>query len=532
MHTQCSTTRTDSRFLYGRFSVALVLLLASHGSAQTFNWTNSENDNQFSNLSNWSGSPASLTGQNNAIWQIDLVGDNRAEVNSAIGDVNRDILLGVTPFGKGELFIGNGGSLRPTRDLSVGDSGGEGTLRIEGGALSVGRNMRLGRQGGGDGFGRVSVDGGSLSVVSSLFVGQSNRSQNEFTLMNDGSVDVGSTLNVAHQQESQGTLRIMGGTLSAGNGVFADGGQGPSTATLSISGNGSLVTTAGGMRFAAANGGATANVNLSGNGSLTSQTNLAFAFGDDSIATLDISGGSMNAINSFLTFGQGDGSQVLVNMTGGEINTDRLSWANSASSTAVLNMTGGIINVIATSDAGTRGAMSFGDGQGQLNLSGTAIIAAERLRMNAGGTLDLDGNSQLYLAGSTVSEAPTFDFSEQFLQGDWSGVNGRINFSSFESKLLVAGETDNWNPGSPLTVNYAELFNTAIANDVFTHDVAGGMFHVGFDGTNSFVRITAVPEPSQLAMLGTAGLIVALRIRRRENAGLTPSNGFLNDCDP
>jgi hypothetical protein len=486
----------------------LSLLTVSHSQGQTFNWTNTQNDNDFANLLNWSDSPGGFTGSD-ATWQIDLVGADRAEVASATGDVQRDVFLGVNSFGKGELFIGSSGSMTVTRDLSVGDAGGEGTLLIDGGTLNVIRNLRLGRAGGTDGFGTVTIDGGATVAVSSnLFIGQSNRAQNVFTL-NDGTVAVTSTLNVAHQANTQGNLIISDGTLTAGNGVFADGGGGPSTATLSISGNGALSTTTGNLTFADKNGGATAIISLADNAELSSSTNVRIGFGNDSSATLNLSGGTINALDSFITFGQGDNTQVTVDMTGGTINADRTAWANSATASTTLNMTNGLINMVASvgSTAGTRGSLRLGEGDSQLNLSGVAVVVAERLLINAGGTIDLGGNALLNLTGSTIESdsspgvlaSPTFEFSQQSVSGKWSEVLGVVNFSSLDSVLRVVGESETIlepepiDPENPQTIqiDFVDLFDAAIANNIFTTDVPDTEIVTEFDGIYTIVRLSA-----------------------------------------
>jgi hypothetical protein len=496
-------------FLFWLLIASLVgvfcLLESGQAIGQTYLWENSQNDNDFSNLQNWSGSPPGFTGSN-ATWRIDAVGADRAEANSAIGNVQQDLLIGVTNVGKGELAIGATGNMSVTRDLSVGDAGGEGTLTVNSGVLNVGRNMRLGRQGGTDGFGIVSVDGGGIITIgTNLFIGQSNRTQNVFTL-SDGSVQVAGTLNVAHQANNQGILVIAGGTLSAADAFFADGGTAPSTATLSISGNGSLATTTGNLSFANNNGGATATINISGNGTLTSNTNIRIGFGTGSIATLNLSGGSVNALDSFLTFGQGAGSQVTVNMTGGTINADRTAWANNLTSTAILNMSGGLINMVASpgSTQGTRGSLRLGEGESQLNLSGSAVVAAERLLINEGGRIDLDGSALLSLSGSTIDSlespgvlaSPTFSFTQQFVSGNWLEVLGTVNLSSVDSVLRVLGSEEAVvNPVDPeapsVQINFVELLEAAIANDIITSGVEDSELIVEFDGSYTTVKLSA-----------------------------------------
>ena len=212
-----------------RLSIPLLLVLllgSSQASGQNRIWNNSQTDNDFANLLNWTFSeapppdPLSFTGFN-ADWRINLSGANRAELNSAIGDVQRDISVG--RGAGGELFIGGSGSLTATRDVYagstnasgngvftvqgtvgvtqdflVGDALAEGRVFIEGGTVNVTRNMRLGRQGVNDGYGG---DGRwrCLDRWQPTVCGASNRAQNMFTL-NSGTVSVTSTLNVLIKQ--------------------------------------------------------------------------------------------------------------------------------------------------------------------------------------------------------------------------------------------------------------------------------------------------------------------------------------------
>jgi len=342
-------------------------------------------------------------------------------------------------------------------------------------------------------YGQVTVNGGgTLNVTENLFVGQSNRAQNVFTL-NSGTVAVTGNLHVAPhidtvspnpQVVTQGVLNINGGSFTAASG--------------------------------------------------------SFAFADNSLASLNMTGGTLNATTGFLTFGQGFQSSTTVTMSGGTINADRINFGNidtnssvgsltGAPTSSVLNMSGGTINVTANSATGSRGALGLGSAAADLNLSGTALISAERLNNNPGGSIDLGGSSILDLKGSTIfaspgvvlNTSPTFSMTTAHVGiSTWASTLGTINFSSTDSLLRVngAGEVvDGVGVADPdFNINFVNLFNDAIVNNKITHNVAGGSFNVGFDGTHSFVRITAVPVPSSLALLGVVGCALSLRRFRRK----------------
>jgi hypothetical protein len=455
---------------------ALTMLMVAPALGQV-NWTNAAADNDLANPANWS--PATgFTGGNNT-WDVNLLGANRAELSS---------------------------SLTMQRDLRIGDAGGQGELFINGGDLTVTRDMRHGRQGGATGFGLTTVEG-TLSVGRTLFIGQ-GETNSEFNL-HTGSVTVGDSLNVAHQSNNNGTLNIAGGTFTvqSGGAVFSDGGGGPSTSVLNISGNGSMNVVGANASFANNGGGATSTVSIADTGSLTAN-NVRIGFGDSSVATVNISGGSMNASTGFITMGQGADANVTVNMSGGAINADRLIFANNGVST--LNMTGGSIN-LANSGGGqsTAGALVLGSAGAALNIGGEAVVNAEKLFLNNGGLLTLSGNGLIDISGSTDGTNATFDFSSGLL--DWSSVLGQINFASTGAFLRVAGEDENI--GGP--VNFVNLFNEAINENVFYTTVSGGVFDVGYNAGGNFSFVRVVPEPSSLAMVVLIGAGLLSRRSRR-----------------
>lgn len=506
-------------------SICMLMLLTApqaFGQAVPRDWNNSAGDKDFTNLSNWGGSPVDFDSEPNGDWRINLNGASRAELFTTIPNVVRDVKVG-RQIGDGELYIGSsgslstrdvyvgtgnasgkgvltvdsGGALTATRDLNVGNAQAEGRVFIEGGTVTVARNVRLGEDGLTNGYGQVTVNSGTLNVNGSggLFVGQSNRAQNLFTLTN-GTVTVLETLNVAHQTDTQGVLVIN-------------------------------------------------------NGSITARTG-AFGFGTNSTASLNITGGSLNTTTSFLTFGQGATSNTTVTMSGGTINTDRFNIGNKNAdpalppTSAVLNMSGGTIEAAAdiASTAGNRGAFVLGSTVPVVNLSGTAFVSAERLLINAGGSIDLAGTALLHLKGSTIetapgsgvlaSTSPTFSFAQQFFSGLWAEVLGKVNFSSLDSTLRVAGASETIaNPtlgGPDLVLNFEDLFNAAISNSVFTSSLSGATFVVEFDGTHTIVRLESSVPPAQIVNrftfhAGFSGLgsnIDSGKVLAKEGAGPQP----------
>jgi hypothetical protein len=482
------------------------IVVATPAFGQT--WNNATTNKNFADFGNWTGSLTTFTGTNRD-WIINSTGANRAELSTAVGNVQRDLLVGTGAGAQGELLIQSGGS------------------------MTVTRNLRMGQSGGTAGYGIVTMNGGSLNISTSLFVGQSDNAANVFTL-NSGTVAVTSTLNVAHAASTQGTLDIKGGTLTASNGVFADGGTGNSIATLNISGSGALSTTTTGLVFGNTNttGTSSATINLSNSASLTSATSISVAFGQTSTASINMTGGTLSAKTSFLTLGQNGGTNVAVTMSGGLMETDRLALASAGTAgagTTTLTMSGGQIKVErwATSTNTGSGGFRLGSAGATVLLSGGALIDAELLRIIDGGSIDAGGQSVISMSGSKITDVnnnltrPTFDFTEAYVGTiPWSSVNGLINFSSFDSRLEVIGVSETVVVGAgpaTQTVNFVELFNAAITNNKFTRSV-GSAFLVNYDPVTNRTAVSVVPEPATFALglggVALAGLAMRARCRR------------------
>jgi hypothetical protein len=506
--------------------VALVFAPPAFGQVT---WTNSQSDNNFANFGNWNPAPGGFAGidQN---WIINSLGGDRAIISTDIHNLQRDLLVGEELGGRGELAIQSGGS------------------------VTVTRLMRLGRRGGTTGYGDVTVNGGSLTVTQDIFVGQSDRPENIFRLQS-GTVSTRGVF-VASASSSQGVLDISGGSFNvSSNAFFSNGSNAPSTSFLNLSGTGALAVSStfslaqnsgtatatatikdtaalsaldlriGNGRYSTAtlnikdnatltatdlrignNRDGTATLNIEGDATITT-TNLRIGFSQDSTTTLNIDGGTINATTGFTTFGENIGANVTVNMTGGVLNAERINWANELTASATLNMSGGVINVVGTNTNSTSGAFGLRAGKPEIFLTADAVVNAQRLLINDGGTLDLDGAAVMNVTGATDGRA-TFDFSLGLVPalGGWDNVNGKINFSSLDAVLQVTGTGQTITEPSTFTYTFANLFTQAIANGVITKSVAGS-FQIDYDAVNDLTTLSVVPEPSS-AMLALGGLVL------------------------
>jgi hypothetical protein len=515
--------------------VALVFAPPTFGQS-TFTWSNSPGNNNFADASNWNPVPTSFTVSSTGSWIINSLGGDRAIISTEIVDLQRDLLVGEQLGGRGELAIQSGGS------------------------VTVARLMRLGRGGGTTGYGDVTVNGGSLTVTQDIFVGQSDRPENIFRLQS-GTVSTRGVF-VASASSSQGVLDISGGSFNvSSNAFFSDGSSAPSTSFLNLSGTGALAVSStfslaqnsgtatatatikdtaalsaldlrvGNGRYSTAtlnikdnatltatdlrignNRDGTATFNMEGDATITT-TNLRIGFGRDSTTTLNIDGGTINATTGFTTFGENIGANVTVNMTGGVLNAERINWANFAATdttpgaSATLNMSGGVINVVRQPDStnSTSGAFGLRAGEPEIFLTADAVVNAQRLLINDGGTLDLDGAAVMNVTGATDGRA-TFDFLLGLLSDDWETVKGKINFSSLDAVLQVTGTGQTITDPSTFTYTFADLFTQAIANGVITKNVAGS-FQIDYDAVNDLTTLSVVPEPSS-AMLALGGLVL------------------------
>jgi hypothetical protein len=520
---------TSYRTAAGRAAKAACVVcvaLASATPAEAQNWTNTEANQNFGDFGNWSGGVSSFTGTNQT-WRINLTGTGSAELSTAVGSVQRDLIVGgSTSAEKGALAVTATGSMTVTRDFVVSDGGGEGTLSIDGGSVTVTRNMRVARQGENDGYGIVTIDGGSLSVGQDLFTGQSNRLQNEFTL-NSGTVAVTRDLNVAHSNSNQSVVNIAGGSFTVGgDAFFSDGGTSASTSFLNLSGG--ELDIVGSASFANNGGGATSTVTIQDNATLRAAS-LRVGFGASSLATVNIEGGLIDVPTGFVTFSQGAGADVTVNMSGGTLNADRMNWGNLAATelapgaSATLNMSSGVINVVRTegSTNTTSGAFGLQAGNPEIDLTGNALVNTERLLINNGGTLDLGGDSVMNVTGATDGRA-TLDFAAGLISpalgGGWDTVNGTINFSTRDSVLQVTGTGQDITVPGAFTYTFDDLFTQAIANGKITKSVAG-IFDINYDAGSNLTTLSVVPEPSSIALgLGAVALFgLGLRARRQRD---------------
>jgi hypothetical protein len=209
-------------------------------------------------------------------------------------------------------------------------------------------------------------------------------------------------------------------------------------------------------------------------------------------------------------------------VAGGQISAERILWTGGgAGASGDLAFLSGLIRVessIPNVNAGPAanlksGSSSLLSSTSQLSLSGNAVFRSQRLSLNDGGWVILDDDAVLDITGSVIEATPgsgqisdshpTFDFTEQFLNGFWSQVQGQILFRNAGTGvpgqgplIRVPGQSEVLSDGvDNVTINFEELLLDAIANEKVATDVPGGIFRVEWDGTFTKLWLT-VPQGS------------------------------------
>jgi hypothetical protein len=184
-----------------------------------------------------------------------------------------------------------------------------------------------------------------------------------------------------------------------------------------------------------------------------------------------IKGGTLNVLNTYTTFG--DTGTAVLTMSGGTLNIDRVTFGQKAGDSSTLNMIAGTIN-INTSDATpatTSGSLRMGLGNADLNISGTAVITAEKLYIAEGGLINMSGGT-VSITG-TEDAQPTFNFTKAAI-GDMAG---EIIFNGGD--FLVTGE-------------YVSLFDDAIAAGNIYTTVAAKAVHAKYFAGEGLTKLVLV----------------------------------------
>ncbi len=201
-----------------------------------------------------------------------------------------------------------------------------------------------------------------------------------------------------------------------------------------------------------------------------------------------------------------DGTLLVNNTTGSGTGTNTVSVASGATLggtgtiAGAVNVTGVLSPGASIETLGT-GALSFANGSTlahELDSSVATSIGSDLLKVT--GNLNLVGSVGLTLADLAVTDV-AFNVNDVFSLINYTG-------SLTGGGLLAFGGND---------LAEAEVFTFGLNSWRINYTAAeGGLNYTGqfAGGSDSFVNLTVVPEPSSVALLGTLGAMLLLRRRR------------------
>ncbi len=424
----------------------------------------------------------------------------------------------------------SGGTVNSVNDVTLGFAGNNnlGKLTISGGTLNVGtlatKWLMVGRWD--TSRGQLDITSGSLNLMNNTAIKMNadgttganviNQSGGTVTFYSDAGTTVGGTGDLDMQRlgaaASNNTYNLNGGTLTVPRIIST-----ATTGTRTFNFNGGTLKAAGSTTtfMNLGTGNARANVRDGGARVDTNGFDVTIA---QALVHSDIGGD--NATDGGLVK-QGTGTLTLSNnntYTGiTAINAGRLLVNGS-------NTGGGAFNVGASGTLGGTGSL----GTSTLNVSGVLSPGASVETLSSGTVNFTTGSTFAYEMDSAALAAAGADL--QVISGDLS-LTGTVNLTLADLGLTPSVFT----PGTVFSLlNYSGAWNgglftlggNTLADDsTFTvglntwqidyNAANGGSNFSGqfLGGSDSFVNITAVPEPGA-AILGGIGLLALLRRRR------------------
>ena len=425
---------------------------------------------------------------------------------------------GTLPAPGGTATIDNGGTATVTQTgaacsyLNIGDYQGSGAVQMSGGVLSV----QPGPAGSGlesvgaAGSGSFTLSGGTNSAAA-LFVGIEVGSSASYTLSGAG-------LLIGNSQEiglfgGVGTFVQSGGTNNATFLTVGDD-SGISNSRIITHSTGNYTLTAGLISSGFEQLGTALGVGSFTQSGGTNTCSLDFEVGDGCIGTYTLSGtgllissGEIERINDSGTFTQ----------SGGTNSTPNLFLAPVNAGGGTYNLTGGLLAVSGSLNViGGSGAAAFNFTGGTLQASGTGTVTVG-LPLNGAAVIDTDGHAMSIQQLVTTSGLTDLNFNLTTPGGaapltiGAGGLtlnpNTAISFGIDPTTLgdypLIDGTI-----GSPLLSDFT--LPAAPAGDRYSLAVVGGQIEL---------VVSAVPEPSALALLGVGAVGLFGYIRRRRQVG-------------
>ncbi len=411
-------------------------------------------------------------------------------------------ITGTGVAGVGALRIGGGGTTNLTGavtlagNATIGTDGGV-TLTMSGGIDTAGNTLTIIGSATAFNITTVGISGASGSINTSGTVSLNVASSyGGGTTVTSGTLNIGNTTALG---STSGQLTVNGGTLNmAGNSITVGNLTGSGGIISGTSGTRTLTigegNTGGGNYLGQINTGAggTTALTKTGNGTITlsginGYTGATIVSGGkltigstgtiNSTSSVSIGAGEFN-YNSSTALSQG----VSFSGTGGTL-------SGSGTISQAVNITTGNTLAIGNSE----GTMNFG---GNLTIGGTYLFELN----NTLNTADLgDVTGALSLGGTLdLVQLGTYALGDKFTLLAYDGVLSGL-FKDFGGITSIVDDTSFTDAGGSWSLNY--------------NDTTAGL-NGGVSASNTYVTITAVPEPSSAALLGSLGMLALLRRRR------------------
>jgi fibronectin-binding autotransporter adhesin len=421
--------------------------------------------------------------------------------------------IGTSSNAASNLLLANGTSLRYTGTghssdrnftLNVGTAGHGATLDASGtGALNLTNTATPGY--------------GTTAQTRTLTLGGTNTNSNTLaaSLTNNGGSNVSLTKSGAGTWKLTGTNSYSGATAVNGGMLVFGNTSAKSGSAVSATAAGSIGLGVGGAGFYSsadvdslfANTLAGFSMNAaSGVGIDTSAGDFTHASNQDGSRALTKLGANALILTGDNTYTGAttvvEGSLLVNGSTGG-------SSTVSVSSGATLGGTGtinGAVNVSGVLSPGASietlgsGTLSFANGSSllhELDSSVATSVGSDLLKVT--GDLNLTGTVGLTLSDLALTDV-AFNVDDVFSVINYTGT-WNTGLFTFEGNQLAEAEEFTFGLNT-WRINYA----AATGGQNFTGEYAGG--------SDSFVNLTVVPEPSSVALLGTLGAMMLLRRRR------------------
>jgi T5SS/PEP-CTERM-associated repeat protein len=375
---------------------------------------------------------------------------------------------------------------------------GAGSMSINDGLEVASTFGLIGYRSGSDGTVTVSGPGSTWACSESLYVGKSGNGALEIT---DGA---------AVSNYNDGQLGV-----SYGSGIVTVDGAGSTWISQGITvggtGNGTLNITGGGIVSSSSgnigrSSDSTGEVTVDGAGSRWNSTTLVV--GDEGSGKLNItSGGTVS--NPFVGIGRSSGSTGEVTVDGADSLLYSYSISVGSSGNGTLNIAnGGSVSNVNGYLSGSWRSTS----EGEVTVDGAGSTWSNRGSLNVGqggdGTLNITDGGLVSVVGQLMIDENGFgDSFVNMATGGMLAIGGKTDESIGQFLGLVEG-TDAlryWDGGA-----WAHISGATAGSDYTLEYLTGGEL----DGFTKLTVMTAVPEPSTIAMLLALVGLTMLRWRR------------------